>query len=162
MGAGETMVARQASVGDMETRVFYRGSGVVLWLAAPALPVLQLLGVVEGDALWWQTALYMVGWPVLMAGLGYLMWSSASEEKADTERLRRAGRPASAEVLAIELLEFVDERRFLASMTLRIAGDDVPAFETVYRADNDPQYRVGARFKAVVDPADNLYTLAVL
>ena len=44
-------------------------------------------------------------------------------------------------------------------LDLRIVGDGVPPFEVRYRTDKDSAFRVGAQFHAVVDPADNLFTL---
>ncbi|MFJ4903267.1 MULTISPECIES: hypothetical protein [unclassified Streptomyces] len=37
-----------------------------------------------------------------------------------------------------------------------------PPFEAGYPCDHEERYRVGARFKAVVDPSDNPFTLKPL
>ncbi|MFK0318051.1 hypothetical protein OG693_21440 [Streptomyces sp. NBC_01259] len=37
-----------------------------------------------------------------------------------------------------------------------------PPSEAGYPCDQEERYRVGARFKAVVDPSDNLFTLRPL
>ena len=50
----------------------------------------------------------------------------------------------------------------VAHMQLRISGDDVPEFRARYKETHDKAHLVGARFNAVVDPSDNLFTLRPL
>lgn len=136
-------------------------TAVACWLFMGFFPVMLLTGQV--DMPWWGAALATVGLALLMLVIGCVAWFSASEAKADTERLRRAGVPAVAEILSIEVIDPGDGSCDVSRMDLRIAGDGVPSFEAVCRMDHDKKtHRVGARFKAIVDPSDNLFTLQQL
>ena len=160
MGTEEAMAARQASIGGTFSQLFGRFCAISCWLGILYLPGLLLFGKIDWS--WWLV-LGEIGLALLLLGLGFWAWSEASAEKADTGRLRRAGRPAVAEVLELEVIDPGDGSHDIARMTLQISGDDVPAFRAIYRVDHDTKlYRVGAHFKAVVDPTDNLFTLRAL
>lgn len=107
------------------------------------------------DLPWWAAVLFVI----VLLPLGFAIWSDAAEHREDTERLLRAGRPAVAEVIDLELVDPGDGSADVAVLQLRISGEDVPPFEATYRGDKDPALRPGARLYATVDPADNLFTL---
>ncbi|GAA2963875.1 hypothetical protein GCM10010483_03800 [Actinokineospora diospyrosa] len=108
---------------------------------------------------WWTGALIEAAVVVFLLPLGFVLWSDAGEHKSDTERLLRDGKPATAEVVEVELVDPGDGSPDVAVLRLRISGADVPPFETTYRGDADPEFRIGALLYATVDPADNLFTL---
>jgi hypothetical protein len=110
------------------------------------------------DLPWWAALLVVV----VLLPLGFAIWFDAAEHREDTERLLRAGRPAVAEVIDLDLVDPGDGSADVAVLSLRISGDEVPPFETTYRGDADPDFRPGARLHATVDPADNLFTLRPL
>ncbi|WP_344771524.1 hypothetical protein [Aeromicrobium panaciterrae] len=158
MSTDEVMTPRQASIGGRFSRFYARFTAVLCWGFILFLPAYVIFG--ELGWRWWQVALAQVGITLVALALGALMWSEASAQRADTERLQRVGRPAVAEVLELEVIDPGDGSHDVARMTLRIRGDDVPEFEAVYRVDHNKElYRVGAHFAAIVDPADNLFTL---
>jgi hypothetical protein len=161
MSTDEAITAKQASIGGRFLRFYARSTAILCWAFILFLPAYMILG--DLDWRWWQIALAQIGITLLMLLLGLLMWSEASETKADTERLLRDGRDAVAEIVGLEVSDPGDGSRDVARLELRISGDDVPEFQAVYRTDHDKKmYRVGARFKAVVDPTDNLFTLRQL
>lgn len=86
------------------------------------------------------------------------LWREAARRKLDTERLDRAGVPATAEVVSVEVVAG-DESPDEARLDLRVSGPGVPPFDAAYRCLDRPSLRVGARLDAVVDPSDNLFTL---
>ena len=103
MSAERGVVARQAMIGGRFSRFVFRALAVLCWLLVLALPVLWLVGAVDRSLAWWQAVLYLLGAVVIVVPIGFIAWFSAGEEKEDTERLRRAGRPAIAEIVGIEL-----------------------------------------------------------
>lgn len=121
-----------------------------------AMPVVLLFTT---DIPWWACALIEVLLLVFILPLGFAIWFDADEHKSDTERLLRAGRPAVAEVIGLELVSPGDDSADVAVLRLRISGDDVPPFEATHRGSTDPEHRVGALLHATVDPTDNLFTL---
>lgn len=158
MSTDEVVAPRQASIGGRFSRFYARLIAVLCWGFILFLPAYAVFGDLGWR--WWQVALAQVGITLVALALGALMWSEASAQRADTERLQRTGRPAVAEILDLEVIDPGDGSHDVARMTLRIRGDDVPEFEAVYRVDHDKKlFRVGAHFKAIVDPADNLFTL---
>lgn len=161
MSTEETVTARQASIGGRFSRFVARCSAISCWMFILFLPGYVIFGDLGWS--WWQVVLAQIGITLLALALGAWMWSEAAAEKADTERLRSVGRPAVAEILELEVTDPGDGSHDVARMTLRISGDDVPEFHAVYRVDHDKKlYRVGGRYKAVVDPSDNLFTLRPL
>ncbi|MFD8496655.1 hypothetical protein [Amycolatopsis sp. NPDC059657] len=149
-------MSRQASTGGRGSRFMHRVMAVMFWLPVPVLPAL----LVSGDLgwAWWHVALVVL----FSLFLGFASWWDAGDEKQDTERLRAAGRRAVAEILVIELEDVHDGSTEMAVLRLRIAGAEVPPFEAWYRTPGQPEFKVGARFHATVDPADNLVTLVPL
>ncbi|MGW8850787.1 hypothetical protein ACWGNE_23800 [Streptomyces xiamenensis] len=151
--------ARQASIGGAGSRFGHRAAAVQCWLSALVLTGLQITGQL---GLGWWHAVITIGVSLLLLLLGLTIWSSAAEQKLDTERLLRSGRPAVAEVLGVEVNEDSEGVPNIAVLELRISGTDVPEFVASYRTDHAPHFRTGARFHAVVDPSDNLFTLRPL
>lgn len=149
-GAGE---ARQASIGGFATQLAGRASGLVSWVGALVLPALSVFGTLP-----WAWSLFS---PLLVL-TGLLVWAEAVRTRQDTSRLRQSGRPAVAEVVAAERTDPGDGSPDVAVLTLRISGADVPSFGATYRCDHDARFKAGARFLAVVDPSDNLFTLRPL
>ncbi|WP_370947097.1 hypothetical protein AB5J62_05960 [Amycolatopsis sp. cg5] len=149
-------MSRQASIGGRGSRFALRVLAVSLWLPALIVPGLLIFGELGWS--WWQVALALAGAGV-SAFFGLGSWWDADDQKQDTARLLAVGRPAVAEVVAVEVEESHDESTEMAWLSLRIAGAGVPEFEADYRAANQPEFRVGVRLLATVDPADNLFTL---
>lgn len=131
-----------------------RWCAVACWLSVLGMVVMVFTTGVP----WWAAVLVVV----VLLPLGFAIWSDAGEHREDTERLLRAGRPAVAEVIDLELVDPGDGSADVAVLSLRISGDEVPSFEATYRGDADPDFRPGARLYATVDPADNLFTLRPL
>jgi hypothetical protein len=159
MTSPESRTARQASIGS-GSRLGHRVTAVLCWLIALLIAGPILLG--EPDWPWWVRLPVGVVVLLAMAVLGLMIWSGAEDRIADTRRLREAGRPATAEILALELEQHHDGSDDMALLTLRISGEGVPAFEATYRCTNEPALRVGAQLDATVDPTDNLFTLRQL
>jgi hypothetical protein len=161
MSTGEVLNAKQASIAGRFARSYLRLSAVCCWLFILFFPAMLVFDQV--DLPWWGAALSVIGLGLLMSLVGFVMWFEAGEARADTERLRRHGRDAIAEIVDLEVTDPGDGSNDVARLQLRISGDDVPEFRAVYRDDHDKNaYKIGARFKAVVDPSDNLFTLRIL
>jgi hypothetical protein len=152
----EDVLGRQASTGGPWSRAFLRACAVLLWLAV-AFPL-----VFAAELPWWATVLATAVVAAAMVPLGLLLWSDADERKADTRRLRRACRPAVAEITDVEHVDSGDDTGTVVVLRLRISGDGVPPFAATYRGRPDDEYRVGGLLCATVDPADNLFTLQPL
>ncbi|MCX5346006.1 hypothetical protein [Streptomyces atratus] len=120
------------------------------WVVALALPA----ETVFGD-LYWAWSLFSL----LLGLIGLLMWFQAVQTKEDTTRLQQSGRPAIAEITAAERGVPADGSADNSVLSLRISGADVPSFDAIYRCNHQERFQVGARFTAVVDPSDNLFTL---
>lgn len=158
MTAGEQAVARQATIGGRFLRGWLRGTAVFCWLFIGFFPAMVLTG--EIDMSWWGSALVSAGLGLIMLLVGALVWSIAAEARHDTERLQRAGRVAVAEVLSVEVIDPGDGSSDIARMELTISGEGVPSFPAICRMDYDKHaHREGAKFVAIVDPSDNLFTL---
>jgi hypothetical protein len=147
--------AEQASIGGAWSRGMLRSCAVLLWLSS-ALPL--VMAFAEGMP-WWAAVLVEVLLLVTIVPLGFVLWSDAAEHREHTARLRRAGRPAVAEITDAEHVDLGDDTGTVVVLRLRISGDDVPPFVATYRGRPDPEYRVGGLLYATVDPADNLFTL---
>lgn len=161
MSTNEVVAPRQASIAGPFARSYLRFCAVCCWLYILFFPAMLLFGQI--DMPWWGATLSTIGVGLLMALLGFVMWHEADEASADTERLRRDGRDATAEIINLEVTDPGDGSNDVARLQLRISGEDVPEFDAVYREDHDQKaHVVGARFKAVVDPSDNLFTLKPL
>ncbi|GAB1514999.1 hypothetical protein [Actinophytocola sp. KF-1] len=146
---------RQASIGGVWARVALRYCAVGCWLTVVAGTVM----VFTVDMPWWAGVLTELALLLIMLPLGFVIWSDAAEHKADTERLLRAGRAAVAEITDVEVVTPDGDSADVHVLTLRISGEGVPEFEARYRCDADKVNVVGARLRATVDPADNLFTL---
>jgi len=157
----DEVTAPQASIAGPFARLFFRFNAIACWLFIAFWPAMLVFDQVEQP--WWGAALTIAGFVLLMGLLGSWMWYEANRARDDTERLLRAGRDAIAEVIDLEVTDPGDGSHDVTRLQLRISGEDVPEFRAVYRDDHDEQaYVVGARFKAVVDPSDNLFTLRPL
>lgn len=158
MSTGNAVRARQASVSGPLWRFVARACAILCWAFIAFLPAMLYFDQVSLP--WWGATLGCLGLGLFMLASGLLLWSEATAARADTDRLQRQGRSAVAEVVGLEIIDPGDGSADVAQMELDIAGDGVPAFHAVYRVDHDENlYRVGACFKAVVDPSDNLFTL---
>jgi hypothetical protein len=146
---------RQASFGGAWSRGTLRLCAVLLWLTS-ALPL--VMTVAEGMP-WWAAVLVELLLLVTIVPLGFVLWSDAAEHREHTERLRRSGRPAVAEITDVEHVDPGDDTGNVVVLRLRISGDGVPPFAATYRGRPDEEYRPGGRLYATVDPADNLFTL---
>jgi hypothetical protein len=161
MSVEDLAAPRQASIAGRFARSYVRLCAVSCWAYVVFWPAMLIFNKVEQS--WWAAALTVIGVGLLMWLLGFVLWNHAGEARADTERLLRNGRDAIAEILDLEVTDPGDGSNDVARLQLRIAGDEVPEFRAVYRDDHDKEaYVVGARFKAVVDPSDNLFTLVTL
>ncbi|MEV0775106.1 hypothetical protein [Streptomyces sp. NPDC050428] len=148
-----TGTARQANIGGAVLQVVGRVIALGCWVGAPVLPALAVFGDLH-----WAWSFFSL----LMVLSGSVIWSDVAEAKADTARLRQSGRPAVAKIIAAKRVDPEDGSADISVLTLRISGTDVPSFEATYRCDHEERFRVGASFKAVVDPSDNLFTLVPL
>lgn len=148
--SGVEGTARQATLGGTVPQLGNRVAGVVCWVAALVLPAQTIFGDLH-----WAWSLFSL----LLLPFGLLIWSQSGQAKKDTERLRQSGRPATAEILAAERDVPADGSADTSVLTLRISGVDVPSFDATYRCNYEERFQVGARVPAVVDPADNLFTL---
>lgn len=158
MTTGEQAVARQATIGGRFLRGWLRGSALFCWLFIAVIPAMLWTG--EIDMPWWGAVLTTVGVGLILLLVGALIWSIAVEARHDTERLKRAGRVAVAEVLSVEVIDPGDGSSDIARMELTISGEGVPSFPAICRMDYDKHaHREGAKFTAIVDPSDNLFTL---
>lgn len=161
MATDEVVIPRQASIGGRFSRFYARSTAIFCWSFILFLPAMAVFG--EIDWSWWQLALGQIGLTLLMLLVGGWMWSEAKAEKSDTERLQRVGLEAVAEVIGVDITDPGDGSADIARVELQIASDGVPPFQAIYRTDQEiKRYVVGARFKAVVDPSDNLFTLKPL
>ncbi|KRC63356.1 hypothetical protein ASE12_00435 [Aeromicrobium sp. Root236] len=160
MSTDEVVTAKQASIAGRFARTYLRVCAVACWLFILFWPARLVFGQVEQS--WWLATLTILGFVVLMGLLGLVLWFEAASAAADTERLLRDGRDAVAEILDVEVTDPGDGSADVARMQLRISGDDVPEFQAVCKETHDKAYVVGARFNAVVDPSDNLFTLRPL
>jgi hypothetical protein len=151
---------RQASIGGAGSRLGHRLAAVCCWAGAVGGVLTMAFGA--PSAAWWTTVLVDALLLLVLAPLGFTIWFEAGQRKLDGARLRTTGRPAVAELLKVGFEDQHDGSAELAKLRLRISGADVPAFEANYRCDREPVYQVGVRWKATVDPADNLFTLRVL
>lgn len=149
-GAG---TARQAAIGSAVVHVGGRVLAVSCWACAPAPPALALLGDLH-----WAWSFFSP----LMVLSGCAIWSEAVKTKKDTARLRQSGRPAVAEVITTKRVDPGDGSADISVLTLRISGAGVPTFDAPYQCDHDERFRARRRFRAVVDPSDNLFTLRPL
>ncbi|XVS66148.1 hypothetical protein ACQPYE_08855 [Actinosynnema sp. CA-299493] len=147
--------SRQAEVDGAGGRLWLRVSAVLCWLCG--LIPLVVWHAEDLDWSWWALLGAVVGL-LVVAALGGVMWGRANQARADTARLRQAGRPAIAEVVGVEVVH-QEEGPDTSVLSLRVGGDDVPPFDATYRVRHRPDHRVGARFEAVVDPTDNLFAL---
>jgi hypothetical protein len=154
--AGDDSTARQARTYGPGWRVLIRGIAVLFAASPLALPAVAIFG--ELDLAWWAVALIELG-AVIMAFLGLWAWFEANRAKADLARLRHAGRPAVAEILKVEVTDPGDGTAPVATLSLRISGTDVPPFEAEYCTTAHPRFAAGTHLDAIVDPADNLFTL---
>jgi hypothetical protein len=146
--------ARQASVTDRVGRALMHVWGVLACL--PALAVWVAAFLVDQDS-----GTVLVAAAVTTAfgvPLAVVLWREAAQRKLDTERLGRAGVPATAEIVSVEVVAG-DEHPDEARLRLRVSGPGVPPFEAAYRCLDRPSLLVGAQLDAVVDPSDNLFTL---
>lgn len=158
MTTGEPITARQATIGGRFLRGWLQGTAVFCWLFIGFFPAMVLTG--EIDMSWWGAALISAGLGLIMLLVGALVWSIAAEARHDTERLKKFGRAAVAEVLALEVSDPGDGSCDIARMELMISGEGVPSFPAICRMDYDKHaHHEGARFRALVDPSDNLFTL---
>ncbi|RMI28566.1 hypothetical protein [Nocardia stercoris] len=152
MTADEGMTGRAAT---------FTGGGVVAARCAAIGVGVSAAGVLAGlmvsGIAWWERGLVGILCVPLLAAASLSLWSDAGEQQADFARLRASGLPAVAEVVAMTVTN--DGESDWATMTLRISGPDVPMFEGCVRCHPEPMMRLGARLDAVVDPADNLFTL---
>lgn len=161
MSTDEVVTPRQASIAGRFARSYLRLCAVSCWLFILFFPAMLIFDQVEMP--WWGAALSVIGLGLLMGLIGFVMWFEAAEASADTERLLHDGRDAVAEILDLEVTDPGDGSHDIARLQLRISGDQVPEFHAVYRDDHDKNaHVVGARFRAVVDPSDNLFTLKPL
>lgn len=161
MSTDEVVAPRQASIAGRIARSYLWLCAVFCWAFILFFPAMLIFDQVNMP--WWGAALSVIGVGILMGLLGFVMWYEADEARADTERLLRNGRDAIAEIIDLEVTDPGDGSSDVARLQLRISGEDVPEFRAVYRDDHDTKaYVVGARFKAVVDPSDNLFTLKPL
>ncbi|KAA1399822.1 hypothetical protein [Aeromicrobium ginsengisoli] len=161
MSTDEVVTAKQASIAGPFARLFFRFNAIACWLFILFWPAMLIFDQV--DQPWWGVALTIVGFVLVMGLLGAWMWFEANQARDDTERLLRGGHDATAEILGLEVTDPGDGSNDVARLQLRISGKDVPEFRAVNRDDHDKKaYVVGARFKAVVDPSDNLFTLRPL
>ncbi|MEU4448667.1 hypothetical protein AB0K14_39865 [Actinosynnema sp. NPDC050801] len=147
--------ARQAEVDGAGGRLWLRVAAVFCWLCA--LIPLAVWYLEDLDWAWWALVAMAIAMLIVTA-LGVDMWTTANQAEADTARLRQAGRPAIAEVVGVEVVDH-EEGPTTSVLSLRISGDDVRPFDATYRGRHRPEHRVGARFDAVVDPTDNLFSL---
>ncbi|MFT7837872.1 hypothetical protein Q5530_17185 [Saccharothrix sp. BKS2] len=155
MVEGEGVTARQASFGGRGARLLLRWCAVSCWLVVP-IPAVVLFTT---DVPWWAGVPIQALVLLLILPIGIALWFDADQHREDTGRLLRAGRPAVAEVVELELVDPGDGSADTAVLRLRISGDDVPPFEATYRGSADPEFRPGALLHATVDPADNLFVL---
>jgi hypothetical protein len=155
MAAGEGVTARQASFGGRGSRILLRLCAVAcrLTVATPAI-----LLFTTGMPLWAGVLIEALV-VLFILPLGFALWSDATEHRVDTARLLRAGRPAVAEVVELELVDPGDGGADVAVLRLRISDDDVPPFEATYRGNAQSDLRPGALLHATVDPTDNLFVL---
>ena len=160
MSTDDVVTAKQASIAGRFARAYLRVCAVACWLFILFWPAMLVFDQVEQS--WWVATLSILGFVVLMGLLGLVLWFEAGGAAADTERLLRDGRDAVAEIVDIEVIDPGDGSADVAHMQLRISGDDVPEFRAVCKETHDKTYVVGARFNAVVDPSDNLFTLRPL
>jgi hypothetical protein len=157
----EFVTAKQASISGGFARSWLRLSAVFCWLFILLVPAMAVFGEIEWS--WWQLALAQILFTVVMLVVGFWAWFEADEAAADTKRLQRDGRDAIAEIIDLDVTDPGDGSHDVARLQLKISGEDVPEFHAVHRDAHDKKtYVIGARFKAVVDPSDNLFTLAVL
>jgi hypothetical protein len=157
MTADDDRTARQASIGGVGARVVLRCLAVTCWLSVVGMAVT----VFTAGMPWWSDALVGLACLLIILPLGFALWFDAAEHKEDTERLLRAGLPAVAEVVELEMVDPGDGSADVAVLRLRISGAGVPPFEATYRG-GDQEFRLGARLYATVDPADNLFALGHL
>ncbi|KQV76172.1 hypothetical protein ASC61_14830 [Aeromicrobium sp. Root344] len=160
MSTDEVLTAKQASIAGPFARLFFRFNAIACWLFILFWPAMLVFDQVEQP--WWGATLTIAGFVLVMGLLGSWIWYEADQARDDTRRLRRDGRDAIAEILDLEVTDPGDGSADVARMQLRISGEDVPGFRAVYRDDHDKAYVVGAKFNAVVDPSDNLFTLRPL
>jgi len=148
--------ARQAAVTGRFGRFLLRALSVVNALIGPA----AWTGVVFSDE---DTGVVVVVATVLTVfGVPFAvhLWRDADRHAVDTERLRVAGVPATAEIVTLAVIthdghDQADE----VKLGLRVSGAGVRPFEAVYLCPHDRSFRVGLRLDAVVDPSDNLFTV---
>lgn len=127
---------------------------VIALLLGPALIVtLDVVGELH-----WLSVLGGLAVLVFVGGFGLLSAVSTLRMQRRVERISRRGRPATAEVLGSRAVSLGEETG--TEVALRIAGDEVPAFETRYRGTAGAIDRLGARFEVLVDPADRAYLIA--
>lgn len=158
MTADGDVIARQASIGGTGARVMLRLCAVACWVSVAGTGVMAFTLPLS----WWVGVLVGLVMVVFIVPLGFALWDDAAQHRVDTERLRRAGRHAVAEVVGVELVDPGDGSADVAVVSLRVSGDGVPPFEATYRGAKDPEFRPGALLHATVDPADNLFTLGHL
>lgn len=159
MTSEDEPTARQAAVGGRISQFLHRVTAIMTWISVLLVPFLLVLGELKWE--WWLLLIEILV-VLILVPLGFAIWDDAGQEKVDTKRLRESGRQAVAEVVAVELIDNHDDDVETAVLSLRISGDGVPLFEATYRCPKERRFQVGARFIAIVDPSDNLFTLKQL
>lgn len=137
------------------------GVGAVLTKGLAALMSLCGPAVLVGAALRPEDR-----WIALLAGAlatavgvpaGIAVWRLAHRNRAATRRLEAVGVPAAAEVLALTLVASDEGHTY--EVVMRVSGPGLDSFEVTQRRTGDGDLHVGARLRALVDPADRSYAI---
>jgi len=147
--------ARQAAVTGRFGRFLLRALSVVNALIGPA----AWTGLVFADEDVWDVVVVATVLTVVGVPFAVHLWRDADRHAVDTERLRVAGVPATAEIVTLAVITHDDDLADEVKLGLRVSGAGVRSFEAIYRCPHDRSFRVGLRLDAVVDPSDNLFTV---
>lgn len=94
---------------------------------------------------------------LILVPLGVALWNDVRGTARRMRRLRTAGVPATAEVLALTPTDHDEGTR--VELTIWISAPGVEPFEATHTRDGGDGLKVGSTLGAVVDPAGRLYAL---
>ena len=133
-------VGRGRNVGWRLLSAVLVAAGPVVAAFASAAPQLVLGGVLS----------------LVLVPTGIGLWRGTSRAKRRLLWLDEVGLPATAAILAVEEGGGDDNP---LSLTVRVSGPDVPAFEAVLRTGYRPDLKPGRELTAVVDPGDRTFLI---